>query len=155
MKAISDRFWNKVAIGKIEECWRYLEYIDKGGYGRFWYKSSSIRAHRVAWELANGPISNGLDILHKCNNRSCCNPKHLYCGTHSDNMKDKSISGNVSSLSLGLGKSKLHNYEILDIRIMKGVKSQREIAKEFNVSQHTIGCILRNSGWLCKEGYYV
>lgn len=50
-------------------------------------------AHRVAWALANGPIPEGLHVLHKCDNPPCCNPEYLYLGTDADNVNDRDRQG--------------------------------------------------------------
>lgn len=72
----------------FNDCWEWAPH--KGN--RYPQKRiSGVRwgLHRYAWAWANGPIPDGLHILHKCNNASCVNPDHLYAGTHSDNMQDR------------------------------------------------------------------
>jgi hypothetical protein len=64
-------------------------------------------AHRVAWIIKNGPIQGGLYVLHKCDNRMCCNPDHLFLGTHQDNMDDMRSKGR--SKLIGAGR----DYELL------------------------------------------
>ena len=63
------------------------------GYGTIYFKGKVCRTHRVAWELANGPILNGLHVLHHCDNPLCCNPDHLFLGTNLDNIADKTAKG--------------------------------------------------------------
>ena len=66
------------------------------GYGDIAVRGKHIKAHRMAWEIANGPIPDGLWVLHDCpagDNPSCCNPAHLWLGTHADNMADMAAKG--------------------------------------------------------------
>lgn len=90
------RFWAKVRRGC--ECWLWLSQRTPGGYGQFhfgprgtppWY------AHRLSWELANGPVPDGLSVLHHCDTPACVNPQHLFVGTHTDNMRDASRKGRL------------------------------------------------------------
>lgn len=93
-----NRFWSKVNIGAIDECWEWIASKDTGGYGHLKCNGVMKRAHRCSWELVNGNIPYGLFVLHKCDNRACVNPKHLKLGTHKHNMddmveKDRTIGG--------------------------------------------------------------
>jgi hypothetical protein len=82
-----ERFWSKVS--KSDGCWLWIAYRDEKGYGAFGFKGKVQRAHRVAYELALGPIAPGMHVLHSCDNPSCVNPSHLRLGTHADNMRDR------------------------------------------------------------------
>lgn len=97
-----DRFWSKIDRASPNECWPWTRSKSVGGYGHWSYwedgKCRSTTAHRQAWTLINGPIPKGLQVLHKCDNPPCCNPNHLWLGTHADNMADKVAKGRQSRL---------------------------------------------------------
>lgn len=90
---IRERFWGKIDIRREDECWMWLGSKDRRGYGSFRKDGSTRKAHRVAYELANGPITGGLHVRHKCDVPSCCNPAHLELGTHQENMMDRVVRG--------------------------------------------------------------
>lgn len=85
----SDRFWSKVAKAGQDECWPWTAYRNRKGYGQFGLKRDVVPAHRIAYFLVKGPIPDGFQVCHKCDNPPCCNPGHLFTGTNSDNVGDK------------------------------------------------------------------
>lgn len=80
------RFWTKVEDTRT--CWNWRSSFSRNGYGVFGFKGKSLKAHRVAYELVNGKIPQGLNVLHTCDNPKCINPDHLWVGTQGDNVVD-------------------------------------------------------------------
>lgn len=76
-----------------DACWLWLASKAPGGYGQVRINRVLVRAHRVAYERAVGPVPDGLHVLHRCDNPPCCNPAHLFVGTRSDNMRDMVAKG--------------------------------------------------------------
>jgi len=82
-------------------CLEWIGYDMGGRYGAIWSNDRYVRTHRLAWELANGPIPDGLQVLHHCDNPPCCQTDptegypegHLFLGTHADNMADRDAKG--------------------------------------------------------------
>ncbi len=88
------RFYSKVSKIPTEQgCLEWMAYRNPYGYGTFGVDGRNVGAHRIAWEIVNGPIPAGLVIRHMCNNRLCCNPAHLEPGTMADNAHDMMRSG--------------------------------------------------------------
>ena len=87
------RFKQKYKVDTETGCWNWTAYRDRQGYGRFSLEGQIVRSHRVSWILHYGPVPDGMHVLHRCDNTSCCNWGHLFLGTHSDNMKDKEQKG--------------------------------------------------------------
>ena len=109
-----------------------------------------ILAHRVSWELRHKkPIPDDLCVLHKCDNRKCVNPKHLFLGTNADNSADMVRKGR-SPVQIGERNSncKLKEADVVLIRqLANGQKTQRAIAKQFSVSEMTISEIVTRKRW--------
>ena len=100
MKTIDDRFWEKVR--KTRGCWYWTASTDPLGYGFFHVSGrKKVRAHRVAWELTNGPIPQGMLVCHTCDHPSCVRPDHLFLGTNDDNLKDMARKGRARNAHMG------------------------------------------------------
>lgn len=92
---ITDRFWSKIdKSGPVQShcaergpCWVWAK-PTKGRYVRVRVAGKTFAAHRVSWELEIGPIPDGLEVCHHCDNTKCVRPEHLFLGTHEDNMRD-------------------------------------------------------------------
>lgn len=92
-----DEFWSRVDRRGPDDCWEWLGYINDSGYGVTRAKyNKCFRAHRIAYELTFGIMAEGLFACHKCDNRKCCNPNHLFPGTAGDNNADMHSKGRES-----------------------------------------------------------
>jgi hypothetical protein len=163
-KPIDDRFWSKVdKSGGIDACWIWTAFINKAGYGRFGVGGRSgkpLNAHRVAWELTNGAIPDGLWVLHNCpggDNPACVNPSHMFLGTHQDNTNDKVKKGRQSkgekhglrTHHSGNRLLKLTVDQVIYIRerYALGGISERQLAKQFGISGAYVHSIVRRECW--------
>jgi len=94
------RFWAKV--DQSGECWTWTA-SQTGGYGLIGTPKGNDRAHRVSWVMANGPIPDGLHVLHTCDNPLCVRPDHLFLGTNEDNIMDRIKKGRKGGRPRGTG----------------------------------------------------
>lgn len=142
---IEDRFWSKVNRESASGCWLWTAATIRG-YGQIigWRqgKKRPLYAHRVAWELANGPIPAHLSVLHKCDVPLCVNPDHLFLGTQADNLIDAREKGRLILAGARAGKLTLEQrIAIYQTPWRKGICAH--LAQEFGVSISRIGKIRR------------
>lgn len=127
-------FAAKVDKADHDSCWEWKAGKAGNGYGQFWNGHAMIGAHRCSWQFFFGDIPEGKMVLHKCNNRGCVNPYHLYIGDQGDNNRDTVNSGHVGGPLRKLDKKDVEEiHKLLQIGV-----AQREIGKMFRVSQATI-----------------
>lgn len=125
-------------------CHEWIGGLTAQGYGRYREKY----AHRTSYERANGPIPPGMFVCHKCDNRICVNPEHLWLGTPTENHRDMCAKGRlVSPRGQKNYHTKLTEEQVVQIRCMQGLKTQRELANEYGVTQGAISNIHLRKGW--------
>ncbi len=145
-----NRFWSKVDVRGPDECWEWLASKQSAGYGVFGRGTraeGTELAHRMAWELTNGPIPHGLWALHHCDNPPCCNPTHLFLGTHDENMADMVRKGRHPKGEAVFG-ARLKAQDVSAIRqLLRRGLSGISIAIRFGVSHRVISDIKMGKTW--------
>jgi len=121
---------------------------DPNGYGRIGIGQRPVLVHRLAWELAHGPIPDGLFVLHRCDNPPCVRLDHLSLGTQQDNMRD-TVSRGRHVRGDRVGTAKLTEAAVLEIlqRYGTGGVTQKALAAEFGVRQSQIQAIVNGRAW--------
>lgn len=140
------RFWGRVIIFDGNHCWEWNG-AKSNGYGSFRINGKSHYAHRVSWLINNGRIPEGFFVCHKCDNRSCVNPKHLFLGTAKDNVSD-CVNKDRHARGERNGHAKLTAYLVQKIRqaCLSGY-SQREIARRLSLSNGTVSMAASGKRW--------
>jgi len=139
--AIKERFDAKWRINEETGCHEWTACLLPNGYGAIQLDGKKRSTHRVSWELHNGPIPDGLYVLHRCDNRKCVNPAHLFLGTHQDNMRDRDQKGRQARRDGELNPmSKLTNAQRAEMvaEYLAGKEPVHAIAKKYGVSHGSI-----------------
>lgn len=146
------RFWSKIGMGGVDECWEWKASTDTSGYGRFKIASYlQCRAHRVALIASQMREPEGKLALHHCDNRKCCNPHHLYFGTVQDNANDKvargrCYSGDQSGVKNGAAKINEEQLEVIVRRLASGWNN-KQIAADMPIGHAMVSKIRLGHLW--------
>jgi HNH endonuclease len=158
---LRDRFLRFVVIpADPDQCWAWTGSKNEHGYGRLQKGTTpprATKAHRASWSIYHGPIPDGLHVLHRCDNPECSNPRHLFLGTHQENMLDSKTKGRprgpqpgTVSVNVGSanGRAKLTENQITEIRhrVSSG-ELQREVGARFGIRQSTVSGIINGKRW--------
>lgn len=152
-------FWSRVNkngptvphVGNITPCWLWTASLDKRGYGQQRSvengKMYMRKAHRISYEIANGPIAGGLWVLHRCDTPACVNPEHLFLGTVVDNVGDMMIKGRDYRGEPRRGErnhsAKVTDAQALEIRrLCAGGMIQREAGEKYGITQAAVSSIV-------------
>ena len=140
-----DRFFNSFVVAS-NGCWEWKG-IDTNRYALIHVNDKNIGAHRLSYIVHNGPIPEGLHVLHKCDNKKCCNPEHLFLGTSAENMQDK-VNKSRQAKGSDVYLAKLTEDSVVKIkeRLSRG-EFINVIAKEYNVSRQAISQINNGTTW--------
>jgi DNA-binding CsgD family transcriptional regulator len=119
------------------------------GYGRISVNGRTCMAHHVTYAVFCGPVPDGLEVMHTCDNSRCVEPSHLKLGTHTDNMRDCVAKGRNNPPRGGRAAgAKLTDADVVEIlQMLADGYSQYYVADAFGVSQGTIGFIARGETW--------
>lgn len=143
-------------------CWEWTGCLSGNGYGSFWDGTKRVNAHRFSYLIFTGAIPEGLLVLHRCDNRKCVNPYHLFLGTYKDNSQDCKNKGrlkiNRRMFQKGVakpevsgeknGRSKLKESDLQIIHsLRKSGKLFREIAEHLGVSKTCVYLAFRGINW--------
>ncbi len=150
-RPLAERFWEKCdRTGGPDSCWPWLGCISRGGYGRLTLDGRTSAAHRVSWQITHtAPIAPGIDVCHKCDNRPCVNPAHLFLGTRADNMADMKAKGRGNcARGERHNKAKLTREKVADIRArFASGESKKSLAKAFGVTRRNVKLIVEGATW--------
>lgn len=148
MKPLRDRFLERVE--KTDGCWLWQGFIEPAGYGSFRYgtrkQGRTVRAHRLSYEIHVGPIPPGMFVCHRCDNKRCVNPAHLFPGTRRENVDDM-LKKNRQASGERHGQTPLTERDVILIRKLASSLPHRVMAKRFGVSKGTISNITLGKTW--------
>lgn len=154
VEPLPSRFARLVDRRGDDDCWNYTGATQGFGHGiiTIWTgrrQSHSEKAHRVAWEIANGPIPAGLCVCHKCDNPPCCNPAHLFLGTSAENNQDRARKGrSVNAKGEQHGNAKITADIVRELRqrVAAG-ESFSSLGREFGIDYSNVSLIAKRKAW--------
>ncbi len=151
-RPLIERFWEKVDRRGPDECWPWTSGCNKHGYGRIRVAVGKVAlAHRLAYELQHNDPEEQC-VLHECDNPPCCNPRHLFLGTRTDNHADMVSKGRQRGAEgEKSARAKFTEEQIAEIRrdYVRGSSThgQKSLASKYNVCYTAIGKIVRGERW--------
>ncbi len=147
---LKERLYSKIIIDIESNCWN-MKPFKSCSYPKIIVEKRCLKASRVSYELNFGSIPDGLHCLHKCDNTLCINPKHLFLGTHLENMHDMIRKGRDKKdgpKGTRCAQHVLNEDQVKQIIIaLKKGFGQTELSRKYNVSQSAIWHIKVNNTW--------
>lgn len=150
---LAQRFAAKVRKAEGDACWEWTGALNGHGYGSIRGEGPNfpmLGAHRVAWELENGPIREGLYACHRCDNRKCVRAEHLFLGTAEENNADRNAKGRSAHNSgVKQGAAKLDDAKVLQIRkaYAEHGTTQAALAATYGVTRAAVYRVVSGQTW--------
>lgn len=146
-------FWDKVDKKGPDDCWMWTASTNGRGYGRVWAWGKCQVASRISAFISHGQIPDGKEVCHSCDNKLCVNPRHLFFGTHGENINDAKQKG-IMPFGERMGQSKLKEADVKNIKKLLSEKSLScaKIARMFGVGGSVIQRIVEDKGWVHVGG---
>lgn len=144
----TEHFWSKVdKSAGPDACWVWRGSSRGDRYGAIKWRKKLWMAHRLSYTLAYGPIPDGMDVLHRCDNPPCVNPTHLFPGTQQDNVIDKVVKGRQARGQM-ITRARFTDQEIIAIRTKHANgATTRELATEYKTDTSYIRRIVLRKRW--------
>lgn len=146
---LEERFWSRVDRCGPDDCWEWQAGA-RYGYGRLSFRNETIPVHRYSFELAYGPIPDGMYVCHRCGNKRCVNPAHLYAGTAADNNRDTVNQGRCNPRrGKHAATAKITEDDARAIRAVyaQGSISMQTIANRYGLCAVSVWAIIRRKNW--------
>ncbi|MEN9726027.1 MAG: hypothetical protein RL434_393 [Pseudomonadota bacterium] len=143
------RFDAKTVV-RDDGCVEWTAALRSNGYGQFHMRriGANMLPHRFAWIRQHGPIPEGMLVCHKCDNRKCVNPDHLFLGTPADNSADMVAKGRGKGFSMPGVKHPRHKLSPVEVEAIRlSGSSYRELSAAFGVSKSQIHRIKAGAQW--------
>lgn len=141
-----EKFLSRVEIDPVTGCWNWTGMRTANGYGQVKRDGKFLFAHRYSYMILVGDIG-GLFVLHKCDNRLCVNPEHLFLGTQKDNQQDMKRKGRHIFGELS-PNSKLKESDVKEIyRLYESGVGTIRLAKMFDITKNLAWLIVRGKAW--------
>lgn len=147
-RPIAERFWEKVDKRSPEQCWEWQGHKQRNGYGVINIDNKPRRAHRISYEIHNGAIDENAFVCHRCDNRACVNPNHLFLGTRIDNIRD-AVQKKRHAHGETFHTAKLTESKVNEIRqrYASGGITQCALGLEFGVHKSIVSKIIGRKIW--------